>query len=161
VERPYAVIDIDGVVADVRHRLHHLQRRPKDWSAFFDRLEDDPLLDVGAAAVARLAQDCDIVWLTGRPETYRAATERWLRRHRLPVGMLLMRRAGDRRPARIAKLERVRALAADRPVAVHLDDDPAVVRAVRRAGFEVLHADWMGEAPQLTLFDAQEREGRT
>jgi hypothetical protein len=35
------------------------------------------------------------------------------------------------------------------------------VRAVRRAGFEVLHADWMGEAPQLTLFDAQEREGRT
>ena len=33
--RPLAIVDIDGVVADVRHRLHHLDRRPKNWSAFF------------------------------------------------------------------------------------------------------------------------------
>ena len=30
-----AVLDIDGVLADVSHRLGHVQRRPKDWDAFF------------------------------------------------------------------------------------------------------------------------------
>lgn len=161
--RPYAVVDIDGVVADVRHRLHHLQRKPKDWDGFFAGMADDPLLDVGAQMVAALARDCDIVWLTGRPERYRRTTLDWLERHGLPAGRLLMRRGGDRRPARITKLELLRGLAAQRRVAVHVDDDPAVVAALRAAGFEVLYADWAGadEAEQAALFDAQERRGRS
>jgi len=28
-------VSIDGVLADVHHRLHHIARRPKDWPAFF------------------------------------------------------------------------------------------------------------------------------
>jgi hypothetical protein len=35
VDRPLAVFDLDGVLADVRHRLHFLDRRPKDWDGFF------------------------------------------------------------------------------------------------------------------------------
>jgi hypothetical protein len=27
-QRPLAVVDIDGVLADVRHRLHHVKNRP-------------------------------------------------------------------------------------------------------------------------------------
>ena len=34
-ERPLAIVDLDGVVADVRHRLHHLEGRRKDWGRFF------------------------------------------------------------------------------------------------------------------------------
>jgi hypothetical protein len=167
--RPYAVIDLDGVVADVRHRVHHLDRRPKDWGAFFAGMAADPVLAVGAAVAEQLAEDCLIVWLTGRPESYRSVTEEWLRAQGLPDGRLIMRAAGDRRPARRVKVERLRALAAERPVAVHVDDDPAVVAAVRAAGFEAVHADWMtangmtGDdlAAEETLFDAQEGEGRT
>ena len=40
--RPIAVLDIDGVLADVRHRLHHLDKRPKDWAAFFAAAGRDP-----------------------------------------------------------------------------------------------------------------------
>ena len=36
-----AVVDIDGVVADVRHRLHHVADRPKDWRSFFAAAADD------------------------------------------------------------------------------------------------------------------------
>ena len=61
-----AVFDIDGVVADVRHRLHHLAGRPKDWDGFFDAAADDPPLPTGIALVAELAQRHEIVWLTGR-----------------------------------------------------------------------------------------------
>ena len=162
--RPYASIDIDGVVADVRHRLHHVERRPKDWDAFFGAMRADALLDVGAQVVHQLAEDCDIVWLTGRPDRYRQQTAEWLQQQRLPRGELIMRRSGDRRPARLAKVERLQALRRRRPVAVHVDDDPAVVRAVRAAGFEALLAEWMtveDPAAGATLFDAQERDGAT
>ncbi len=76
--RPIAVLDIDGVLADVRHRLHHLERRPKDWAAFFAAAPRDPLLPEGAAVAAQLAPDHDVVYLTGRPERCRRDTLAWL-----------------------------------------------------------------------------------
>jgi hypothetical protein len=58
-----------------------------------------------------------------------------------------------------------------------VDDDAAVVEAVRAAGFPVLHAQWMspstsgadsapeghgaGATAQAVLFEIQEQEGRT
>ncbi|RKS77896.1 hypothetical protein CLV35_1599 [Motilibacter peucedani] len=161
--RPYAAVDLDGVVADVRHRLHHVESRPKAWDAFFAAAPDDPLLVEGEAVAHQLAADHELVWVTGRPERCRADTERWLREHGLPEGRLLMRRGGDRRPARQTKVELLRRLAAERPVDVLVDDDAAVVAAARAAGFAVMHADWMGRDAdeQLTLQQAQQDEGRT
>ena len=157
----YAVVDLDGVVADVRHRLPFLDRRPKDWDGFFAAAVDDPVLAEGGAVVAELvARGHEVVWLTGRPERCRADTVRWLSRHGLPDGPLYMRGNRDRRPARETKLEKVRELARRRPVAVVVDDDDLVVRTLRFAGFNVLHAQWMAE-PQPTLFEAQETDGRT
>src|ERR1700759_5545664 len=66
--RPLAVIDIDGVVADVRHRLRFLDRRPKDWDGFFAAADQDLPLEAGIARVTELAGGHDVVWLTGRPE---------------------------------------------------------------------------------------------
>ena len=159
--RPYAVIDIDGVVADVRHRLPHLNTRPKDWDAFFAAAPDDPLLDEGAAVAHRLAEDHVVVWLTGRPERCRRDTERWLRAMALPEGQVLMRTSGDRRPARSVKVQALRRLARRRPVAVLVDDDPAVVQAARRAGYAVFAADWMPAGGAESLYAAQESDGQT
>jgi beta-phosphoglucomutase-like phosphatase (HAD superfamily) len=158
----YAVVDIDGVVADVRHRLSFLDRRPKDWDGFFDAAVDDPVLPEGAAVVGELAaRGLTLVWVTGRPERCRPDTRRWLDRHHLPAGDLYMRGDRDRRPARQTKLETIRRLAREAPVAVVVDDDDAVVRTLRESGFEVLHARWMEEGGEPTLFDAQESDGRT
>ena len=160
VERTYATVDLDGVVADVRHRLHHIEQRPKDWDAFFAAAVDDPVLPEGRAVVEELvSRGHEIVWLTGRPERCRRDTLQWLRRNGLPAGRLSMRRDGDRRPARFTKLAILRELARDRPVAVAVDDDDEVVRVLREAGFAVLHATWMTD--NATLHDAQETHGRT
>ena len=155
-----AVIDLDGVVADVRHRLRHIQDGRKDWDAFFDGIPDDEVLPEGRAVVERLATDHDIVYLTGRPERTRADTEDWLGRHRLPRGELVMRRDGDRRPARVTKPALLRRYAAaGRRVAVVVDDDPAVCDALEKQGWPVLRADWMNRPASLE--QAQERDGRT
>jgi phosphoglycolate phosphatase-like HAD superfamily hydrolase len=157
--RPYAVLDIDGVLADVRHRLRHIEGRRKDWAAFFAAAPDDEPLPEGLAVAQRLAADHAIVYLTGRPERCRADTEAWLRRHGLPAGRVLMRAEGDRRPARQAKPRLLARLAASGRIAVVVDDDPAVCAALQAAGWPVLVADWMGRPAALDA--AQEREGRT
>ena len=159
MSRPLAVFDIDGVLADVRHRLHHVEGRPKDWDAFFDAAADDPPLAQGVALAQESAGECDVVYVTGRPERCRADTLAWFRRHGLPEGRLSMRRDNDRRPARLAKPQLLRALARDRVVAVVVDDDAQVCEAYRKAGWRVLQADWMGAEPALE--QAQEQEGRT
>jgi phosphoglycolate phosphatase-like HAD superfamily hydrolase len=158
------VFDVDGVLADVRHRLHHLARRPKDWEGFFSAMSDDLLLPEGAALVeeqVRLGHQ--VVYLTGRNETYREDTEAWLDRHGLPSGRLFMRRPHDRRPARVFKPDTLRHVAESFEVIVVVDDDAAVVTSLRDAGWNVLHATWMDEEPdeQQALFDAQETQGRT
>jgi phosphoglycolate phosphatase-like HAD superfamily hydrolase len=157
--RPLAAFDIDGVLADVRHRLRHVERRPKDWEAFFAAAPDDPPLAPGVALVLESAKDCEVVYVTGRPERCRADTLAWFDKHGLPAGRLSMRGGRDRRPARIAKPELLQRLAAGRVVAVVVDDDPAVCAAYEQAGFPVLRAEWMGSEPALR--QAQEDEGRT
>ena len=160
---PYAVLDIDGVLADVRHRLHHLDQRPKDWTAFFDAAPDDPVLPEGLALARELVTGHEVLYLTGRPERCRGDTEAWLAAHGFPAARLLMRSGRDRRPARVTKIEKLRALESERPVAVLVDDDDRVVAAAVSAGFTVRHATWMTEPPALqqALFEAQEVEGRT
>jgi hypothetical protein len=153
------VLDIDGVVADVRHRLVHLQSRPKDWPAFFAAAAADPPLPDGLALVAELAVDHDIAWLTGRPERLRRLTVSWLQSHDLPTAELHMRRGGDYRPARETKLEVLSRIAARRTIAVFVDDDPAVVAAMQAAGLPVRLAAWVPYAESLR--QGQEADGRT
>ena len=157
---PIAVIDLDGVLADVRHRLHFLESSPKDWDGFFAGIPDDPVLAEGRTVVERLVADHELVYLTGRPESTRAETEEWLDRHRLPRARLVMRRPRDRRPARVTKPALLRELEAEgRRVGVVVDDDPAVCDALERAGWPVLRAEWMTRPD--TLDEAQEQAGRT
>jgi phosphoglycolate phosphatase-like HAD superfamily hydrolase len=152
-----AVVDVDGVVADVRHRLHHLDP-PKSWAAFFAAAGDDPLLPAGAQLVADLHRQHEVVWLTGRPHRLRPVTERWLRAHDLPCRELHMRPEGDRRSARLFKLGVLSRLL-PRAIDVFVDDDPDVVQAARAAGVPTVLADWVPRGTRLHA--AQEHDGRT
>lgn len=158
-ERPVAVFDIDGVLADVTHRLHHLQSRPKDWDAFFSAACADPPLPEGISRCRELALTCEVVYLTGRPERCRRDTRHWLTRQGLPEGRLGMRADGDRRPARLAKPDQLRRILGGRAVQVIVDDDDQVCAAYARAGWPVLLATWA--PPPAELRDAQEGQGRT
>jgi len=157
-----AVLDIDGVLADVRHRLQHVEQRPKDWQAFFAAAVDDSLLPEGLEVALDLAERFTVVYLTGRPERCRVDTKVWLDKYRFPAGELIMRRDNDRRPARYTKLDELQKLGGPDRVAMLVDDDLRVVKAAEAKGYLVRHATWMhGEQhEQDTLFDAQGSEGR-
>ena len=177
--RRIVVFDIDGVLADVSHRLHHIGTRPKNWRAFFAAADADPPLQEGIDLANRLSAEHEVLYLTGRPESLRSVTQEWLERHGLPEGRLVMRRGGDFRPARVAKLDLLASVGGHDRVHAMVDDDPAVVEALTEAGYAVLHATWAPtsehdprlrgrtgrSAPagsqQQTLWEAQEEDGRT
>jgi phosphoglycolate phosphatase-like HAD superfamily hydrolase len=177
VTGPCVVFDIDGVLADVGHRLHYLTKRPKDWDGFFAAASADPVLEVGAAFARQVVATHEVVYLTGRPARLRAATQAWLGVHHLPPGTLIMRGDADRRPGVTIKLHELRRLHRTSPVDLFIDDDPAVIAAARDAGFGVRLADWMATPSRpasrhavtdrdATLFDdvlhqAQQTDGRT
>ncbi|MFG3659024.1 hypothetical protein [Streptomyces sp. NPDC047706] len=158
-ERPVAVFDLDNTLADTAHRQHFLERRPRDWDGFFAAAPADPPLAEGIALVLSSAEECEVVYLTGRPERCRRDTLDWLAAQRLPEGRVHMRRDADRRPARHTKLETLRRLARTRQVRMLVDDDELVCEDAERAGFTVVRARWATPSAELKV--AQEREGRT
>jgi hypothetical protein len=158
-----AIVDIDGVLADVRHRVHYVEQRTKNCKRFLAAaVHDDPHAE-GLAVVAKLAEEHDVVILTGRPEHLRDDTTEWLARHGLAAHKLLMRPDGDRGPSARFKLREVQRLARHLTIAIVVDDDESVIATMRDAGFPTLHADWeqRDAREQASLFDAQEVEGRT
>lgn len=154
-----AILDVDGVLADVRHRLHWLQRDPVDWAQFFAAAGSDPPLAPGLALAAELAERAQVLYLTGRPERLRTTTAQWLAAAGAPPGTLVMRPDGDHRPARLFKAEQVRRLARDRDIEVIVDDDPRVVADLAAGGWPVRLADWLPYT--ASLHRAQEHEGQT
>ncbi|PBC66215.1 hypothetical protein BX265_8430 [Streptomyces sp. TLI_235] len=149
--RPWAVFDIDGVVADPRHRVHHLNAARPDWDAFFADAGGDFPLRQGITLARRYARDHAVLWLTGRPEKTRAATTAWLARQGLPTDHLIMRPDDFEMAAGTLKAARLTGLAEIRRVAVVFDDDTSVVTALRAAGWPVTRADW-APGPGAALF---------
>ena len=155
------VLDLDGVLADTRHRMRHLTGRHKDWDAFFAAAVDDPVHPEGLALASEsAARGLAVVYLSGRPERTRPDTLAWLTRHAAPEGEIVLRSDGDRRPAAQVKVSALRRLARRYRLLVLVDDDPAVVRAVRAASLvpEVVLADWQ---PRDAEIDEAQRRGRT
>lgn len=158
------MFDIDGVLADVRHRLHFLSSRPKDWHGFFAAAVHDPVLEAGREALDEaMSSGSRIVYVTGRPNRCRRDTRDWLRRHGFPEADLHMRPNRDRRPARFYKADVITGIAASATLVAVIDDDQRVVEHLASLGLPVLHATWMEEPEQQLdlLAQAQEEEGRT
>ncbi|MFJ8666350.1 hypothetical protein [Streptomyces sp. NPDC093600] len=159
ISRPVAVFDLDNTLSGTAHRQHFLERRPRDWDGFLAAAPDDPPLAKGVEFCLEAARECEIVYLTGRPERCRRDTVAWLTAQGLPEGRIHMRRDTDRRPARVTKLEILRGLGREREIRMLVDDDDLVCDAAEAAGFTVVRARWA--VPSAELKDAQEREGRT
>lgn len=155
----FAVFDIDGVLADVRHRLRFVTRQPKDWETFFGLAHLDEVLENGRAMVHESIDAGHNIWYsTGRPERCRQDTLAWLERHDFPNAPLHMRGENDLRPGRVTKLEVARLLRNRGTVEIIVDDDPVVVEALRDDGFNVVHATWMGLSDDPSKHEREAQE---
>lgn len=143
---PVVVFDIDGTLADGKHRIHHITRPSgagaewrKDWDAYFSLLGADTLIrPVAEIAWALARAGIHIIYCTGRPGEHIPATQDWLRRHNLPLGDIHHRAAGDRRDDDVVKLELLKEIEArGYRILMVFDDRNRVVLAARGAGYTV------------------------
>lgn len=133
------VVDIDGTVADCKHRQHHVRKDPKDWKAFFSEMGSDSPRDEVFAEAESLAEDEEavIVFVTARPEDYRGITERWLQDNNMPYTHMLMRRSGDKRPDTEVKQDILNTYLKQYNIVQVFDDRPSVIQMWRDNGLEV------------------------
>lgn len=156
------IFDLDGTLADCRHRLHFVTQYPKNWDAFFAGIGNDTV-HAGVSALLGAVSDYESagggvvpVFCSGRPEDYRTVTAQWIwDQCAVSAQRLYMRPAGDTRKDAIVKLELLEKIRADgyNPI-LAIDDRPQVIEAWRSAGIPVLavmadHAN-SDEATQYT-----------
>ncbi len=130
---PAAVmVDIDGTVA-----LHDGVRDPYDASLYHLDLPNEPVI---TAVNAMFLTGHEVVFCSGRDETYRDVTEEWLDKHiNIPRAGLFMRKAGDVRRDDVIKQELFDAHIRDHfQVTCVFDDRDRVVQAWRGIGLTVL-----------------------
>lgn len=92
------IVDLDGTLCDVDHRVHHVQSKKKNWKAFNELMVHDKLNDWCFELMkAMSAQGYKILFVTGRGEPWRVPTETWLHKHSVKYEHLYMRGVLDQR----------------------------------------------------------------
>jgi hypothetical protein len=131
------IVDIDGTLADCRHRRHFVTDGNHDWKSFFESMTEDTPIEpvIKLVEYMHLNEHANIVLVTGRPEEYRYLTERWLCDKDVYFDRLLMRKTKDYRPDYVIKEEILNELKATgfNPDLV-IDDRQDVVDMWRRNG---------------------------
>lgn len=107
VAEKVVVFDIDGTVADIEHRRHHVRKEPgvkKDWRSFnLEMVNDKPKPDI-IQLVKDMSKRYPIVFCSGRTDDFRKETEEWLKTHIPHVKFeLYMRPRNDSRQDNIIK----------------------------------------------------------
>lgn len=131
------IIDLDGTLCDVSHRVHFVKESPPSWLSFFDACTyDTPNPAVAALVDMASSAGYQIIYVSGRPATHRAQTEEWLKANCFDgYTALLMRPAGDYRPDQIVKRELYEAhIAGKYEVLFTVDDRDQVVKMWRSLG---------------------------
>lgn len=100
------VCDIDGTLADIERRVKNAGMRPPRWMTrafqmWLDKLQKpeemlaDPLIVEVRDCIVALSKVHKLVYLTGRSNSYRKVTRRWLRTNDCPQAPLFMRETGN------------------------------------------------------------------
>lgn len=99
------IIDIDGTLADIDHRRHCVEQKPKDWKQFNSLMVFDLPNPWCVKLIEQLHLRYDVILCSGRMERHRAITENWLKENKIHYHKLFMRKERDFRDDSIIKAE--------------------------------------------------------
>lgn len=141
------VVDLDGTLADLTHRLHFIKSDPKDWDSFFAAVgKDDENEWCSRLMEALVMYGYDVVIVSARPERCFAATEQWLKERQISYHKLcLVRKDGDHAPDDHLKEIWLKAYGLPMNIEFVIDDRKRVVDMWRNNGLVALHCSpWAG-----------------
>lgn len=140
------IIDVDGTISKIDHRLYLIKKTPKDWVGFYDAAkEDEPLMD----NIKMIKDDLEKlgalpVFVTGRSDVIRDSTTDWIYKHffEIPstgfIRRLYMRKEGDHREDVEVKKEIYDTHFLFDDVLRVYEDRPSVIRMYKDLGLDVV-----------------------
>lgn len=138
--RDVIICDLDGTLCDCEHRKHFLQGEKKDWTSFFNHLNDDYLRgDILDKLMTEMRNTYStIIFVSARPEDYRIDTIGWMYDN-IPIEnpILIMRESNDKRPDTEVKNDIYEKYLKNLNIVKVFDDRPSVIRMWREKGLEV------------------------
>jgi FMN phosphatase YigB (HAD superfamily) len=132
------IFDIDGTLADISERVHHIRKKSKNWNAFNAGIAQDKAIH----SMVRLcnilyAAGLRIILCSGRNEANRPETVEWLARQGVQYHELLLRKDEDYRSDAVVKREILQGLDKDKILFV-VEDRSRVVEMWRSEGLTCL-----------------------
>lgn len=138
-EKQEIICDIDGTIANCKHRQHFLADGNKNWKAFFDEMGlDTPIKETIDYIQKQHDSGIDIILVSGRPDSYKKTTMLWLDVHKVPYKTLIMRRSGDNRPDEDVKRDILNQYFKRDKIVHVIDDRPKVIRMWKEEGLVVM-----------------------
>jgi hydroxymethylpyrimidine pyrophosphatase-like HAD family hydrolase len=146
------IVDIDGTVADLTHRLPFIKGPTKDWKTSNAMVKDDEPFKIVIEWVRQIYRSGHVVvFVSGRSTECAIETEEWLLKYGIPYDYLFMRNGGDYRDDTIVKQAILDRMPKDR-IEFVIDDRPSVVEMWRANGIKVypVHQDrWVPLAEEV------------
>lgn len=133
------IVDLDGTLADMKHRLHFIKDKPKNWKAFETGISQDTVIESMRTLIQTLKQSHEILIVTGRSHRSFDATLQWLEDNDIPFSRIFMRDDNDYRADFLVKkdlLDKIREDGYD--VLLAIDDRDRCVAMYRENGLVCL-----------------------
>lgn len=151
------IFDLDGTLADVRHRLHYIRpdpafdpvtgkKIPRRFDLFHQACVDDSVIEPVAYFYRKFVADPDVtvVVLSGRDNATLDATVNWFGRHGLQMPDELLLKSGDQHTPDVEQ-KRVQAARLERkygrPIDMVFEDRDRVVTMWKDRGTFVFNVD--------------------
>lgn len=135
------IVDLDGTLANIDHRLHFVKGDKKDFDKFYEAIPNDSVNKWCRKIIYRFDNDYKIIYVTGRMDSgsVMVPTVDWLTRNGVYYGNLFMRKNGDHRPDSTIKKEIYEKYIKDKyDVLFCIDDRARVVNMWRELGLVCL-----------------------
>lgn len=147
MKKPCVLVDLDGTLANVDHRVGFVRTKPKNFKAFFEGMVHDPVNEpVRIIVDSLLSAGYSMVIMTGRDGNYEKHSRDWLQKHNISYDDFYIRKIGDYRADYIIKSEMVKEIKENgwNPLFA-IDDRPQVVRELRKNGIFVFDVNQSGK----------------
>lgn len=138
------MIDLDGTLANIDHRLHFVTGEKKNYDAFYGAVSGDTVNDWCRLTMALFEkQGFKVIIVSARRQNTEETTRYWLAENNVKYSRLeLLRPDGDSTPDQELKRAWLKSYGAERVIFV-VDDREKVCRMWREEGLTVLRcSDW-------------------
>ena len=90
------IVDLDGTLANIEHRLEYVKRKSPDWDSFYAACKNDVPNEWCVDLMRSLCASGIIVNIvSARRDSERFTTLKWLDKYDIPFNQLLMLRKGS------------------------------------------------------------------